>query len=150
MVAREMNTATSTSIQPIELDATITALGNIWLQSFLQLHNPNTTDEDVIATAAAASALLRQVLRLSREQTTIIISQEQLRHIKKEDATTDTVSQLVSELRTDIGAKFDSIHTLLQPIANSVNAITEQLTNHDTRITQLEHDMQLLKGYLHD
>lgn len=145
-----MNTATSTSIQPIELDATITALGNIWLQSFLQLHNPNTTDEDVIATAAAASALLRQVLRLSREQTTIIISQEQLRHIKREDATTDTVSQLVSELRTDIGAKFDSIHALLQPIATSVNVITEQLTNHDTRISQLERDMQLLREYLHD
>ena len=145
-----MNTATSTSIQPIELDATITALGNIWLQSFLQLHNPNTTDEDVIATAAAASALLRQVLRLSREQTTVIIAQEQLRHIKKEDTTTDTVSQIVSELRADITAQFNSVHLSLAPIAESLTRITEQLNNHDSRISQLERDMQLLREYLHD
>lgn len=143
-----MNTATS--IQPIELDATITALGNIWLQSFLQLHNPNTTDEDVIATAAAASALLRQVLRLSREQTTVIIAQEQLRHIKKEDTTTDTVSQIVGELRADITAQFNSVHLLLAPIAESLTRITEQLNNHDSRISQLERDMQLLREYLHD
>jgi hypothetical protein len=148
MVARKMNTATST--HPIELDATITALGNIWSQSFLQLHDPNTTEEDVAAAAAAASALLRQVLRLSREQTTIIISQEQLRHIKREDATTDTVSNLVNELRVDITAKFDSIHALLMPIAHSVNVITEQLTNHDNRITQLERDMQEIRKHLND
>lgn len=139
-----MNAANS--INPIELDATITALGNIWLQSFLQLHDPTTKEEDVIATATAASALLRQVLRLSREQTTIIISQEQLRHLKKEDSMTN----LLQELRQDIALKFEGIYALLQPIASNISIITEQLTHHDTRITQLEHDMQLLKGYLHD
>ena len=142
-----MNAANS--INPIELDATITALGNIWLQSFLQLHDPTTKEEDVIATATAASALLRQVLRLSREQTTII-SQEQLRHLKREDSLSESMTNLLQELRQDIALKFEGIYALLQPIANNISIITEKLTHHDTRITQLEHDMQLLKGYLHD
>ena len=145
-----MNTATSTSIQPIELDATITALGNIWLQSFLQLHNPNTTDEDVIATAAAASALLRQVLRLSREQTTVIIAQEQLRHINNEDKTSKTVETLVKDLQADIQRQFTDVQTMLQPIATSINAMTEQLSNHDNRIAQLEREMLLMREKLHD
>lgn len=126
------------SFEPNELDSTVTALGNIWKQAFSQLRNPDATDENIESLSIASTELLRQVLRLSREKTTSVISREQLRHLNTEDKYDDRVIEtqaMFKELHGIVVEGFAHVDQLIKPVLEQLTATTE---DHEARIVVLE------------